>query len=164
MNRVGQLESFEPDWAAPGDWAAMYRAAGLQVVPSHSPSEHQNWKRPALADWKSLQEELVPQATFDRWYAARGEHSQRLPIEIVHDRERRQEHDNHPPTMMSDEVTNPGHERSRHVGRKDDKVAIRVTPVAPTDAEFRLHEKSASIFGGSESLAEFRSCERERVD
>jgi hypothetical protein len=37
--RVGQVESFEPDWAAPGDWAAMYRAAGLQVVPSHLPSE-----------------------------------------------------------------------------------------------------------------------------
>jgi hypothetical protein len=39
----------------------MYRAAGLQVVPSHMPSAGQNWKRPALADWKSLQEELVPQ-------------------------------------------------------------------------------------------------------
>lgn len=76
---MGQLtlQSFEPDWAAPGDWAAMYRAAGLQVVPSHLPSEQQNWKRPALKDWKELQESLVPQATFDRWYAARGEHSNR---------------------------------------------------------------------------------------
>jgi RecA-family ATPase len=55
----------------------MYRAAGLQVVPSHLPSEHQNWKRPALADWKSLQEELVPQSTFDRWYSAQGEHARR---------------------------------------------------------------------------------------
>lgn len=74
---MGQLESFEPDWAAPGDWAAMYRAAGLQVVPSHLPSEHQNWKRPALADWKSLQQELVPDATFERWYGAAGEHMRR---------------------------------------------------------------------------------------
>jgi hypothetical protein len=55
----------------------MYRAAGLQVVPSHLPSEHQNWKRPALADWKSLQEELVPQSTFDRWYSVQGEHARR---------------------------------------------------------------------------------------
>jgi hypothetical protein len=61
----------------------MYRAVGLQVVPSHLPSEHQNWKRPALADWKSLQEELVPQNTFDRWYAARGEHSQRPNMGIL---------------------------------------------------------------------------------
>lgn len=75
--RVAGVESFEPDWAAPGDWAAMYRAAGLQVVPSHLPSEHQNWKRPALADWKSLQEELVPQNTFDRWYGPNGEHARR---------------------------------------------------------------------------------------
>jgi len=74
---VGLVEAFEPEWAAPGDWAAMYRAAGLQVVPSHLPSEHQNWKRPALADWKSLQEELVPQSTFDRWYSAQGEHTRR---------------------------------------------------------------------------------------
>jgi hypothetical protein len=71
------LQAFEPEWAAPGDWAAMYRAAGLQVVPSHLPSEQFNWKRPALKDWKELQESLVPQATFDRWYAPRGEHSQR---------------------------------------------------------------------------------------
>jgi hypothetical protein len=74
---VGQVESFEPDWAAPGDWAAMYRAVGLQVVPSHLPSEQQNWKRPALKDWKELQESLVPQATFDRWYTAQGEHARR---------------------------------------------------------------------------------------
>jgi hypothetical protein len=55
----------------------MYRACTLQVVPSHLPSEHQNWKRPALADWKSLQEELVPDATFERWYGAQGDHSRR---------------------------------------------------------------------------------------
>jgi hypothetical protein len=77
LKNVGLVEAFEPEWAAPGDWAAMYRAAGLQVVPSHLPSEHQNWKRPALADWKSLQEELVPQNTFDRWYSAQGEHARR---------------------------------------------------------------------------------------
>jgi hypothetical protein len=34
----------------------MYRGAGLQVVPSHLPTEQQNWKRPALKDWKELQD------------------------------------------------------------------------------------------------------------
>jgi hypothetical protein len=61
----------------------MYRAAGLQVVPSYLPSEHQNWKRPALADWKSLQEELVPQSTFDRWYSAQGENSRRPNMGVL---------------------------------------------------------------------------------
>lgn len=80
---VGQLETFEPDWAAPGDWAAMYRAAGLQVVPSYLPSEHPNWKRPALADWKSLQEELVPDASFERWYGPQGENSRRTNMGLL---------------------------------------------------------------------------------
>lgn len=83
MKNVGLVESFEPDWAGPGDWAAMYRAAGLQVVPSHMPSSGPNWKRPALADWKSLQEELIPDASFDRWYGARGEYSQRGNMGIL---------------------------------------------------------------------------------
>jgi hypothetical protein len=81
--QVGIEASFEPEWAAPGDWAAMYRACGLQIVPSHLPSAHQNWKRPALADWKSLQEELVPDATFERWYSAGGEHVQRTNMGIL---------------------------------------------------------------------------------
>jgi hypothetical protein len=81
--RVGLVESFEPDWAAPGDWAAMYRAAGLQVVPSHLPSQGPNWKRPALADWKSLQEELVPDATFARWYSPGGEHATRQNMGLL---------------------------------------------------------------------------------
>lgn len=80
---MGLLESFEPDWASPGDWAAMYRAAGWQVVPSHLPSSGLNWKRPALADWKSLQEELVPDATFERWYGATGEHMRRPNMGIL---------------------------------------------------------------------------------
>ena len=27
------LPAFNPDFAAPADWAALYRAVGLQVVP-----------------------------------------------------------------------------------------------------------------------------------
>lgn len=74
---IVSLPSFDPDFASPGDWAAMYRAAGWQVVPSHMPSSGLNWKRPALADWKSLQEEMVPDATFGRWYGPAGEHARR---------------------------------------------------------------------------------------
>lgn len=81
--KLGHLETFEPDWASPGDWAAMYRAAGWQVVPSHLPSSGQNWKRPALADWKSLQEEPVPDATFERWYGPQGEHMRRSNMGLL---------------------------------------------------------------------------------
>lgn len=80
---AGDIKSFEPDWAAPGDWAAMYRAAGLQVVPSHLPSEQQNWKRPALKDWKEFQEALVPDAVFDRWYGPQGEHARRQNMGVL---------------------------------------------------------------------------------
>lgn len=80
---MGHIETFEPDWAAPGDWAAMYRAAGWQVVPSHLPSSSQNWKRPALADWKSLQEAQVPDATFERWYGPQGEHTSRTNMGLL---------------------------------------------------------------------------------
>ena len=45
----------------------MYRAAGLQVVPCKD-------KRPDLARWVELQETLVSDATFDRWYGTGGEH------------------------------------------------------------------------------------------
>lgn len=61
----------------------MYRAAGWQVVPSHLPSSGQNWKRPALADWKSLQEEPVPDATFERWYGPQGEHMRRSNMGLL---------------------------------------------------------------------------------
>jgi hypothetical protein len=31
------LENFDADFAAPGEWAAMYRACGLQVIPCFNP-------------------------------------------------------------------------------------------------------------------------------
>lgn len=80
---MGILESFEPDWASPGDWAAMYRAAGWQVVPSWLPNEHKNWKRPKLADWKELQEAAVPDTTFERWYGPNGEHTRRSNMGLL---------------------------------------------------------------------------------
>lgn len=83
MKHVGLVEAFDPDFAGPGDWASMYRACAWQVVPSHMPSSGQNWKRPALADWKSLQESVVPDATFERWYGPQGEHGRRLNMGIL---------------------------------------------------------------------------------
>lgn len=83
MGLVGQIESFEPDFASPGDWAAMYRACALQVVPSWLPSEQPNWKRPKLADWKELQSTLVPDATFERWYGAAGENIARTNMGLL---------------------------------------------------------------------------------
>jgi hypothetical protein len=77
------VPSFDPGFAAPSEWAQMYRACGLQVVPSHLPAEHQNWKRPALADWKSLQEEIVPLSAFERWYGDRGEHVRRPNMGVL---------------------------------------------------------------------------------
>ena len=45
----------------------MYRAAGFQVVPCKD-------KRPDLARWADLQETLVSDATFARWYGTGREH------------------------------------------------------------------------------------------
>lgn len=83
MKQVGQVESFDPGFAGPGDWAAMYRACFWQVVPSYMPSTGPNWKRPALADWKSLQETMVPDAAFERWYGPGGEHTHRVNMGIL---------------------------------------------------------------------------------
>jgi len=59
------LPSFDPDFAGPAQWAAMYRACGLQVVPCRD-------KRPLLAGWREYQNELVPQTLFDSWYTPGG--------------------------------------------------------------------------------------------
>lgn len=79
---VGQV-IFDPDFAAPSEWAAAYRACGLQVVPSKHPAAGKQWKNPALASWKEFQENLVPDATFDRWYGVQGEHAKRMNMGLV---------------------------------------------------------------------------------
>ena len=58
---------FDPDVAGPREWAEMYRAAGFQVVPCKD-------KRPDLAKWADLQETLVSDASFARWYGTGREH------------------------------------------------------------------------------------------
>ena len=80
------IENFDPDFAGPGDWAAMYRACKLQVIPCYNPGEYNagdSWKRPRLSEWTTLQESLVPDAAFDRWYGQRGEFSNRQNMGIL---------------------------------------------------------------------------------
>jgi hypothetical protein len=75
---------FEPDFADPTEWARMYRAAGLQVVPAMTPSENrQQWKRPALPKWRALEHELAPDLTFERWYGENGEHARRNNMGMI---------------------------------------------------------------------------------
>lgn len=75
---------FDPDFASNAEWAAMYRACGLQVVPSYKPDEApNNWKRPKLADWTHLQEEQVPDATFERWYGPVGSYAKHSSMGLI---------------------------------------------------------------------------------
>jgi hypothetical protein len=78
------LPQFDPDFASPADWAAMYRACGLQVIPGWLPGEGAgSWKRPFLSQWQPLQEQLVPQAQFERWYGPGGEHAGRTNMGLI---------------------------------------------------------------------------------
>ena len=80
------ITEFDPDFASPAEWAAMYRACGLQVIPCYAPSEvakGASWKRPKLSEWTEFQGSLVPDAVFARWYGAAGEHSARDNMGIL---------------------------------------------------------------------------------
>lgn len=61
-------QSFDPDFAAPSEWAAMYRAHGVQVVPARYPMRDRNDKRPKLSEWEDFQNELMAQTTFDQLF------------------------------------------------------------------------------------------------
>ena len=64
------LPDFEEDFASLTDYARMYRALGLQAVPSYYPSRAvHNWKRPALKEWRDFQNELVDDKTFNSWFS-----------------------------------------------------------------------------------------------
>jgi hypothetical protein len=67
-------KSFQPDWAGPNEWAAMYRACGIQVVPAHMPNPNGEWKFPKLTEWTKFQNEMVPDIAFNRWYGPEGEY------------------------------------------------------------------------------------------
>jgi len=79
------LPAFDPDFAGPAQWAAMYRAIGLQIIPGWLPGEPAGnaWKRPYLSHWQPLQEVLVPQAQFERWYGPNGEHAGRGNMGLI---------------------------------------------------------------------------------
>ena len=62
------LPNFDPDFATPSEWAAMYRACGLQVVPARYPMRDRNGKRPGLASWVEFQEAPVSDAIFATWF------------------------------------------------------------------------------------------------
>jgi hypothetical protein len=80
MMGPASIPEFDPDFASPAEWAAMYRACGLQVIPCFAPSEVTrggSWKRPRLSEWAEFQGGLVPDAVFARWYGPAGEHAAR---------------------------------------------------------------------------------------
>lgn len=76
--------SFDAAFAGPSQWASMYRALGLQVVPSYPPQPRPaQWKRPAIPEWKQFQEELVPFKLFDRWYGEGEQFSRRQNMGMI---------------------------------------------------------------------------------
>lgn len=60
--------SFSPDFASPSEWAAMYRAHGLQVVPARYPMRDRTDKRPVLSTWRQFQSELVADGVFASFF------------------------------------------------------------------------------------------------
>jgi len=60
---------FDPEFAAASDWARLYRANGVQIVPCKN-------KMPRLKSWKEYQNALVPDAQFEAWYGHDGEFAQ----------------------------------------------------------------------------------------
>ena len=75
---------FDDSFAAPAQWAALYRRYGLQVVPAKNHREDKiNWKRPALPEWRQLEYELAPDLTFQRWYGDDGQHASRTNMGLI---------------------------------------------------------------------------------
>lgn len=76
-------DDFNEDYASPAQWARMYRAHGLQVVPAHSPQNSVSWKRPALKEWAQYTKELVSDEIFNAWYGDRGQHVSRINMGFI---------------------------------------------------------------------------------
>jgi len=82
--KMTAMQSFDPDFAEPSEWARMYRSVGMQVVPAMSHRENKTqWKRPALPKWRALEHELAPDLTFERWYGENGEHARRNNMGLI---------------------------------------------------------------------------------
>lgn len=73
---------FDPDFARPPDWAAMYRGLGWNPVPAYLPTEEEDWKRP-VHRWREFEDRQVPDATFDRWYGPDGQHRARANMGTI---------------------------------------------------------------------------------
>ena len=75
---------FDPEFAAPSEWAHLYRSNGIQVVPAFMPSESKDaWKRPLLKTWTEYQHALVPDEVFTPWYGAGGLYVSRLNMGAI---------------------------------------------------------------------------------
>ena len=75
--------SFDPSFAGAAEYAEIYRNLGLQVVPAKHPKEAPQWKRPALPEWRELENTLAPDLTFQRWYGPNGDHANRDNMGII---------------------------------------------------------------------------------
>lgn len=63
------LPDFDEEFASLSDYAELYRAIGLQVVPAVFPSRNAvNWKRPALQNWREYQNEMVSEEVFNGFF------------------------------------------------------------------------------------------------
>ena len=64
---------YDLEFGGTADWARFYRTLKWQIVPAVSPQKGKQWKRP-LVEWRPLQQEIVPDLTFERWYGANGDY------------------------------------------------------------------------------------------
>lgn len=76
-------DDFDDEYASPAEWAKMYRANGLQVVPAHSPDTSHNYKRPALNQWTEFTKEIVSDEKFNSWYGVGGQHAYRANMGFI---------------------------------------------------------------------------------
>jgi hypothetical protein len=78
------LPAFDSDFATPAQWAEMYRACALQVVPGYMPGEgNGSWKRPLLSSWVALQDELMSDTAFAGMYGPEGKHVARPNMGMI---------------------------------------------------------------------------------
>ena len=74
--------NYDLEFGGTADWARFYRTLKWQIVPAVSPQKGKQWKRP-LVEWRPLQQEIVPDLTFERWYGANGDYVKEKNIGII---------------------------------------------------------------------------------